>query len=73
MSTPTNSRTAGRHFTVSCSTNGQTETLLQLVKEKNVREGQSSVIRADLRMGVGPKGQLFVMNKCDGTIRLLVP
>ncbi len=52
---------------------GQTKTLLQLVKEKNVREGQSSVIRADLRMGVGPKGQLFVMNKYDGTIRLLVP
>ena len=31
------------------------------------------VIRADLRMGVGPKGQLFVLNKHDGTIRLLVP
>jgi hypothetical protein len=52
---------------------GQTQTLLQLVKEKNLREGRSSVIRADLRMGVGPKGQLFVMNKYDGTIRLLVP
>jgi hypothetical protein len=52
---------------------GQTKTLLQLVKEKNVREGRSSVIRADLRMGVGPKGQLFVMDKYDGTIRLLVP
>ena len=48
---------------------GQTKTFLQLVKEKNVREGRSSVIRADLRMGVGPKGQLFVMDKYDGTIR----
>ena len=52
---------------------GQAKTLLQLVKEKNAREGRSSVIRADLRMGVGPKGQVFVMDKYDGTIRLLVP
>jgi hypothetical protein len=52
---------------------GQTKTLLQLVKEKNLREGRSSVTRADLRMGTGPKGQIFVMDKYDGTIRLLVP
>lgn len=52
---------------------GQTKTLLQLVKEKNAHEGRPSVIRADLRMGVGPKGQIFVMDKYDGTIRLLVP
>ena len=30
-------------------------------------------MRADLRMGVGPNGQIFVLNKRDGTIRLLVP
>jgi hypothetical protein len=52
---------------------GQTKTLLQLIKEKNMKEGRSNVIRADLRMGVGPKGQIFVMDKYDGTIRLLVP
>lgn len=52
---------------------GQTKTLLQLITEKNAREGRLSVTRADLRMGVGPKGQIFVLNKYDGTIRLLVP
>jgi hypothetical protein len=26
----------------------------------------------DLRIGAGPDGQVFIMNKHDGTIRLLV-
>ena len=29
--------------------------------------------RADLRFGDGPNGQVFLLNKHDGTIRLLVP
>jgi hypothetical protein len=52
---------------------GESKTLLQLIKAKNAKAGRSNVIRADLRMGVGPKGQVFVMDKYDGTIRLLVP
>jgi hypothetical protein len=52
---------------------GETKTLLQLIKEKNIQQGKPPAIRADLRMGVGPKGQLFVLNKHDGLIRLLVP
>ena len=27
--------------------------------------------RADLRMGMGPNGQLFILNKRDGVIRLV--
>ena len=52
---------------------GQTKTLLQLVKEKNTAQGKPPAMRADLRMGLGPNGQLFVLNKRDGTIRLLMP
>ena len=52
---------------------GETKTLLQLIKEKNTQQGKPPAMRADLRMGVGPKGQLLVVNKHDGTIRLLVP
>ena len=52
---------------------GTSKTLLQLIREKNAKEGRANVIRADLRMGIGPKGQVFVLNKYDGTIRLLVP
>ena len=52
---------------------GETKTLLQLIKEKNTQQGKPPATRADLRMGVGPSGQLFVLNKRDGIIRLLVP
>lgn len=52
---------------------GQTKTLLQLIKDKNTQQGKPVASRADLRIGAGPNGQLFVLNKHDGTIRLVVP
>jgi hypothetical protein len=55
------------------SDKGETKTLLQLIKEKNTQQGRPQATRADLRMGAGPNGQLFILNKRDGTIRLLVP
>jgi len=47
-------------------------TLLQLIKEKNVQQGKSAS-RADLRFGAGPDGRVFLLNKGDGTIRVLMP
>jgi glucose/arabinose dehydrogenase len=52
---------------------GESKTLLQLSKEKNVAQGKPPATRADLRFGEGPNGQIFILNKRDGTIRLLVP
>jgi hypothetical protein len=52
---------------------GEAKTLLQIIKDKNTQQGKTPANRADLRMGAGPKGQLFVLNKHDGVIRLLVP
>ena len=53
---------------------GETKTLLQLIKEKNTPAGQDRRRRAPTCAWVlGPNGQLFVLNKRDGTIRLLVP
>jgi hypothetical protein len=52
---------------------GEAKTLLQLIQEKNVMQGKAKATRADLRFGIGPEGQVFVLNKRDGTIRLLVP
>ena len=52
---------------------GTRKTLLQLIREKNAAQGKEAALRADLRMGVGPNGQLFILNKRDGVIRLLVP
>ena len=53
--------------------NGESKTLLQLIQDKNVKQGKPAAPRADLRFGYGPNGQLFILNKRDGTIRLLVP
>ncbi len=52
---------------------GEAKTLLQLIEEKNVEQGKEKARRADLRFGVGPNSQVFLLNKGDGAIRLLVP
>jgi hypothetical protein len=52
---------------------GTQKTLLQLIREKNAAQGKPAAPRADLRMGHGPQNQIFILNKRDGTIRLLVP
>ena len=52
---------------------GESKTLLQVIREKNVEQGRSPVTRADLRFGAGPDDQIFLLNKHDGTMRLLVP
>ena len=53
--------------------NGTPRTLLQLIREKNAVQGKEAALRADLRIGSGADGQLFILNKRDGVIRLLVP
>jgi len=50
---------------------GESKTLLQLIREKNARQGKPPVSRADLRFAAGPDGRVFLLNKHDGTIRLL--
>jgi hypothetical protein len=52
---------------------GTRKTLLQVIREKNAAQGKPPASRADLRFGVGPQGQIFILNKRDGVIRLLVP
>jgi glucose/arabinose dehydrogenase len=52
--------------------NGSARTLLQLIQEKNRQQGREAATRADLRFGDGPDGQVLLLNKADGTIRLLV-
>ena len=52
---------------------GETKTLLQMVREKNVAQGRPPTTRVDVRLDTGPGGQLFLLNKHDGVIRRLVP
>ena len=47
--------------------------MLEVIKEKNAAQGKTPATRSDLRFGLGPDNQVFLLNKGDGTIRLLVP
>lgn len=53
--------------------NGQNRTLLQLIQEKNTAQGRPPATRADLRFGPANDGRIFVLNKADGTVRMMVP
>jgi len=55
------------------SDGGAAKTLLQVIREKNAALGKNPASRADLRFGFGPNGQLFLLNKADGVIRLVTP
>jgi hypothetical protein len=50
---------------------GEAKTLLQLIKDKNVAQGKAPSTRADLRFGEGPNGEIYILNKRDGVIRML--
>jgi hypothetical protein len=51
---------------------GELKTLLELIQAKNLEQGREPATRADFRLGSGPNGQVFLLNKRDGVIRLLV-
>jgi hypothetical protein len=51
---------------------GEVKTFLQLIQEKNVQQGRSPTDRTDLRFGTGPDNRVFLLNKHDGVVRLLV-
>jgi glucose/arabinose dehydrogenase len=51
---------------------GDARTLLQLIREKNAQQAKAPATRADLRFGTGPDDQVFLLNKADGVVRVLV-
>ena len=52
---------------------GVAKTLLQVVQETNERQGKDSALRTDLRLSQTDDGRVFLLNKGDGVIRMLVP
>ncbi|MGJ8689654.1 MAG: PQQ-dependent sugar dehydrogenase [Gammaproteobacteria bacterium] len=52
---------------------GTAKTFLQVIQETNTANGKDPASRADLRFGYGPDNQIYLLNKHDGVIRLLVP
>ncbi|MGH7460541.1 MAG: PQQ-dependent sugar dehydrogenase [Longimicrobiales bacterium] len=51
---------------------GEATTLLELIRKTNTAQGKQPAARADLRFGSGRDGQVFLLNKQDGVVRLLV-
>jgi hypothetical protein len=49
------------------------KTLMDVIRAKNAAQGKSAPTRVDLRFGFGADGRIFLLNKRDGVIRLLVP
>ena len=52
---------------------GESKTLLEVIQAKNREQRREPSVRADLRFGSGPNGQVFILNKGDGVIRRLIP
>lgn len=52
---------------------GEAKTFLQVIQETNAEQGREPARRVDLRFASGADGQVFLLNKQDGVIRLLVP
>jgi glucose/arabinose dehydrogenase len=55
------------------TSNGSAKTMLEVIQEKNKAQGKSPATRSDLRLSLGPDNQVFLLNKGDGTIRVLTP
>src|SRR5687767_78048 len=55
------------------NSDGSAKTMLQVIQEKNKAQGKGPATRSDLRLSLGPDNQVFLLNKGDGTIRLLTP
>ena len=45
--------------------------LLEIIQEKNRAQGKTVATRADMRFDMNAAGQIFVLNKADGTIRVI--
>jgi hypothetical protein len=52
---------------------GTQKNLLTLMQESAASAGRPIPGRADLRMAAGPSGEIFLMNRGDGTIRVITP
>jgi hypothetical protein len=50
---------------------GRAKTFLEIIQAKNAAQGRKLATRADARINLGPNNQVFLLNKGDGTIRLL--
>jgi hypothetical protein len=52
---------------------GTAKTMLEIIQAKNGAQGRPPATRADLRISDGAGNRVFLLNKGDGTVRVLTP
>jgi glucose/arabinose dehydrogenase len=70
---PNGGQSAIRRVLIADSPTAEPRTVLQVIQDTNRAAGRPVVTRADLRFGVARDGRIFLLNKGDGTIRVLEP
>ena len=58
---------------VLANSGGTAKTWLAVVQEKNTAQGKKPATRVDLRINLAVGNQIFLLNKGDGTIRVVTP
>jgi hypothetical protein len=64
-------RSIGIHRILFRFGDAQPKKLLTLIQEKNAQQGRQAATRADMRLGAAADGRIFLLNKADGTIRVI--
>jgi glucose/arabinose dehydrogenase len=52
---------------------GEAKRLLDIIRARNTQQGRNPMSRSDMRFGESADGRVFLLNKSDGVIRVLVP
>jgi glucose/arabinose dehydrogenase len=68
---PKGGQDAIRRVLFKTAPNADARTFLKIIQEKNVAQGKPAATRADLRFDANAAGQIFLLNKADGTIRVI--
>jgi len=68
---PRGGQDAIRRVLFTTTGNATPRTLLAIMQEKNRAQGKTPATRADLRFDADTAGRIFLLNKGDGTIRLI--
>jgi glucose/arabinose dehydrogenase len=68
---PNGGQDAIRRVLFVAAANAAPRTFLEIVQEKNRAQGRDPAARADLRFDATAAGQVFLLNKADGTIRVI--
>jgi hypothetical protein len=69
---PPRGGSAGLHRVLLRTRGGQPTSLLRLISARNAQQGKPPASRVDLRMSAAADGRVFLLNKADGMIRVLV-